>query len=57
MFVLSLFKLRVGTALSADWMRPYALGQRLYLGANFVKLNLLGWTGSLWASSMIRYLH
>jgi hypothetical protein len=35
MSVLS-FELRVGTALSADWLRPFALGQTLNLPTIFV---------------------
>src|SRR5262249_17789734 len=33
MFVLSFFKLRVGTALSADWLRPFALDSTLHFAA------------------------
>jgi hypothetical protein len=29
MFVLSCFRLRVGTVFSADWLRPFALETRL----------------------------
>jgi hypothetical protein len=36
MFVLSLIKLRVGTALSADWLRPFALEKTLDLWMKFV---------------------
>jgi len=30
------FTLRVGTALSADWLRPFALGRRLIFPTHFV---------------------
>ena len=45
MFVLSFIKLRVGTALSADWLRPFALNNTVDLLMIFV--NRLGDVGPL----------